>query len=159
MSPRKLMCRLMYGVWVVVVVGLVPDGVARAAGPGVALDAVTLTHMEEQAAQANPRDRCYRYAEVLAALTELEGQQIAAGQEAQARVTMQQMNDIAAKVQAEAVGNAKRLKDTEMMLERTTRRVSDMVHVVGYAQESAMQATLQHLNAVHTKVLAMVFAH
>ena len=73
--------------------------------------------------------------------------------------TMRQMNDVAAKVQAEAVDNAKKLKDTEMVLERTTRRVSDMVHVAGYEQESALKATLQHLNAVHTKVLGMVFAH
>lgn len=155
MDPRKLMCRMLCGV---VMVG-VPCGAAWAAGPGVALDAVTLSHMEEQAAQANPRERCYRYAEVLSALTELEGQQIAAGQEKDAQATMQQMNDVAAKVQAEAAVDAKRLKDTEMMLERTTRRVSDMVHVVGYAQESAMKQTLQHLNAVHTKVLGMVFAH
>ena len=155
MGPRRLMCRLLC---VVVIVG-VPCGAACAAEPGAALDAVTLTHMEEQAAQAKPRERCYRYAEVLAALTELEGQQIAAGQEVDARATMRQMNDVAAKVQAEAVDNAKKLKDTEMVLERTTRRVSDMVHVAGYEQESALKATLQHLNAVHTKVLGMVFAH
>lgn len=155
MGPRKVMCRLLCGVVVV----SVPCGTACAGRPAAALDAVTVSHMEEQAAEANPRERCYRYAEVLAALTELEGQQISAGRDAEARVTMREMNDVAAKVQAEAVDNAKKLKDTEMMLERTTRRVSDMVHVVGYAQESAMQATLQHLNAVHTKVLGMVFAH
>lgn len=159
MGPRRLMCRLRCGAWVVAVVGLVPSGTAWASGPMMALDAVTLTHMEQQAAQANPRERCYRYAEVLAALTELEGQQITAGQEADARATMLQMNEVAAKVQAEAVGNAKKLKDTEMVLERTTRRVSDMVHVAGYEQESALRATLQHLNAVHTTVLGMVFAH
>jgi hypothetical protein len=159
MSPQKLTYRLMCGTWVVAGIGLACGGTARAVGPGLALDAVTLTHMEEQAAQANPREQCYRYTELLAALTEVEGQEIAAGQEEQARVTMQKMNEVAAKVQVAAAGDAKKLKDAEKMLEFATHRVSDMVHVVGYEQQQALQATWQHMNQVHSSVLAMVFSH
>ncbi len=159
MGPRRLMYRLICGLWAAAGIGLACGGTARAAGPVIALDAVTLTHMEEQAALANPRERCFRYTELLAALTEVEGQQIAAGQEDQARATMQKMDEIAAKVQVAAAGDAKKLKDTEKMLEYATHRVSDMVHVVGVGQQQALQATWQHMNQVHSSVLAMVFSH
>ena len=72
---------------------------------------------------------------------------------------MVQMDEVAAKVQAASVGDAKKLKDAEKMLEYATHRVSDMVHVVGYEQRQALQATWQHMNQVHNSVLATVFSH
>jgi methylphosphotriester-DNA--protein-cysteine methyltransferase len=98
-------------------------------------------------------------AEVLSGLTELEGQEIAAGEMDQAHATMQRMDEVAGKIHAAQMGNAKRLKNAEQVLERTTRRVQDMARVVGAEEQGAMQSTLQRLNAVHNEVLAMVFAH
>ena len=131
---------------------------ARAAGPD-GVDAPTLIQMEARAAQADPRERCYRYAEVLAGWTELEGRQIAAGEDEKARSTRLKMDEVAAKVHAASAGDAKRLKNAEQMLERATHRVSDMVHVVGAEQQAALQMTLQHMSSVHNDLLAMVFAH
>jgi hypothetical protein len=115
--------------------------------------------MEHRASQADPREKCFLYAQVLVGLTELEGRQIAAGEDEQAKVTMQRMDDVAAKVHEASMGNAKRLKNAEQLLERTTRRVADMVRVVSSQQRMAMQSTLQHMDAVHNEVLAMVFSH
>jgi hypothetical protein len=115
--------------------------------------------LEQKAGQASPREQCYRYAELLAALTELEGRQIAAGEDAQAHATMQRMDAVSAKVHAAAAGDAKRLKNAEQMLERATRRVSDMAHVASAQEQAAIQLTFQHMDAVHNELLAMVFAH
>jgi hypothetical protein len=149
--------------WVVVsamLVGLSSGKTVWAAGPGGAVaDAGLLVQMEMRANNANPREKCYLYAEVLAGLTELEGQQIAAGEVEQAHATMQRMDDVAGKIHAASVGDAKRLKNAEQMLERTTRRVQDMARVVSAEEQTAMQSTLQHMNAVHNELLAMVFAH
>jgi hypothetical protein len=128
-------------------------------GPDVTtMDASSLVQLEERANQADPREKCYLYAEVLRGLTELEGRQIAAGQEEQAHTTMQRMNDVAAKIHAASVKDAKRLKNAEQILQRTTVRVSDMVHVASAEEQAAMQSTLQHLNTVHSELLTMVFA-
>jgi hypothetical protein len=133
---------------------------ARASGPsGVDADAIALTQMELRASQADPREKCFLYAQVLVGLTELEGRQIAAGEDEQAKATMQRMDEVAAKVHDASMGNAKRLKNAEQLLERTTRRVADMVRVVSSQQRIAMQSTLQHMDAVHNEVLAMVFSH
>ncbi len=115
--------------------------------------------MEDRANLADPREKCFLYAQVLAGLTELEGRQIAAGEDEQARATMRRMDAVAAKVHEASAGNAKKLKNAEQMLERTTRRVSDMVRVVSSQQRTALQATLQHMNTVHNEILSMVFAH
>ena len=147
---------LVFGVCLLAVVA--GGGLARAAGPEM-LDATVLFQMEQRAELASPREQCFRYAELLVALTELEGRQIAAGEDAQAHVTMQRMDAVSAKVHAAAMGDAKRLKNAEQMLEHATRRVSDMAHVASAQEQAAMQATLQHMNSVHNELLTMVFAH
>jgi hypothetical protein len=143
----------------VMLVGLSSGRVARAAGPNSMMtDATVLMQMEDRANNANPRERCYLYAEVLAGLTELEGQQIAANEFEKAHATMQHMDALAGKIHAASMGDAKKLKNAEQMLERTTRRVQDMARVVGTEEQTALQSTLQHMNAVHNELLAMVFA-
>jgi hypothetical protein len=132
---------------------------ARAAVVPGDMDAPALVQMEARANLANPREKCYLYAEVLAGLTELEGRQIAAGENEQAHSTMQHMNDVAGKIHAASVGDAKRLKNAEQIIERTTRRVADMVRVAGAEEQTAMQSTLQHMTTVHNEILAMVFSH
>jgi len=133
---------------------------AKAATPtGNDMDAISLSQLENRANLADPREKCFLYAQVLVGLTELEGRQIAAGEDEQAQATMQRMDEVAAKVQQASATNARRLKNAEQMLERTTRRVSDMVRVVSSQQQAALQSTLQHMNTVHNQILAMVFAH
>jgi hypothetical protein len=155
-----MVSRLEVGFVVVAVVCLGSGKAVWAAGPNTVMtDASVLTQMEERADNANPREKCYLYAEVLAGLTELEGQEIAAGDMDKAHATILRMNDVAGKIHAASVGDAKRLKNAEQVLERTTRRVQDMARVVGAEEQNALQSTLQHMNNVHNELLAMVFAH
>ncbi len=123
-----------------------------------ALDAATLSQMEARADHALVRDQCYLYTELLHGLTELAGRQLEAGQEDAAAATMVQVDAVATKLEVVTGKDAKRLKNAEMLLEHTTHRLSDMLRVASNEQRTVMQSTLKHLNAVHTSVLAMVFA-
>jgi hypothetical protein len=130
-----------------------------ASGPDEApLDATVLSQMEQHADAAQPRDQCYLFTEVLHGLTELAGRQMAAGDGEDASVTLQHIDEVAAKVQNASSANAKRLKNAELLFEHTTRRLTDMVHVASSNERATMQATLQHLDKVHTQLLAMVFS-
>jgi hypothetical protein len=124
----------------------------------VALDAGVLMQMEERAAQANPRDQCFLYAEVVQGFTELAGRQMAAGEDEQASATMRHVDEIAVKLHSATAADAKRLKMAEVMMDRTTRHLADMVRVASAEQRAVMQRTLQHLNAVHSELLATVFS-
>jgi hypothetical protein len=114
--------------------------------------------MEQRAEAAQPRDQCYMFTEVLHGLTELAGRQIAAGDDTDAATTLERINAVAIKVQKTSSANAKRLKNAELLLDRTTRRLTDMAHIVSGSERAVMQTTLQHVDTVHTQLLAMVFA-
>jgi hypothetical protein len=114
--------------------------------------------MEQRADAAQPRDQCYLFTEVLQGLTELAGRQIAAGDDANAAATLRRINVVAAKVQQTSSANARRLKNAEILLDYTTRRLTDMARIVSGSERTAMQSTLQRVDRVHTQLLAMVFA-
>jgi F0F1-type ATP synthase membrane subunit b/b' len=56
------------------------------------------------------------------------------------------------------VANAKQLQKAEQLMDRTTRHLADMVRVASEQQRNTMQRALEHLNAVHSDMLAVVFA-
>ena len=148
-------CRVV-GVALLVGVG---GGTALAAGPvDITVDATTLAQMEQRAATADIRDRCYLYTEVIQGLTNLAGREMAAGDEDQAIATMTHADELAAKVHEATVANAKQLQKAEEMMDRTTRHLADMVRVASEQQRNTMQHALEHLNAVHSDMLAVVFA-
>jgi hypothetical protein len=122
------------------------------------LDLSALQQLEQRAEHADLKDQCFLYTQVVHGLTELAGRQMSEGLDDQAAATMAQVNEVAAKVEKASSQDAKRLKNVELMLEHTTHRLSDMARVAGSAQRSVMQATLKHLDAVHSSVLALVFA-
>jgi hypothetical protein len=142
--------------------GLIFGSVARPALASsmdeVPLDLNTLLQLEQRAEHADVKDQCFLYTQVVHGLTELAGRQMSEGLDDEAAATIVEVNAVAAKVEKASGQDAKRLKNVELMLEHTTHRLSDMVRVAGTTQRSAMQATLKHLDAVHSSVLALVFA-
>jgi hypothetical protein len=122
------------------------------------LDAAALLQLEQRADAAQPRDQCYMFAEVLHGLTELAGRQIAAGDDQDASMTLTHIDSLAEKMQKVSAANAKHLKNAELVLEHVTRRLTDMAHVVPGSQRTAMQATLQCIDHLHTQVLAVIFS-
>jgi hypothetical protein len=149
-SVLVLACGLMFGTAV--------RPVFAASMDEAPLDLSALQQLEQRAEHADVKDQCFLYTQVVHGLTELAGRQMSEGLDDQAAATMAQVNEVAAKVEKASGQDAKRLKNVELMLEHTTHRLSDMVRVAGSAQRSVMQATLKHLDAVHSSVLALVFA-
>jgi len=131
---------------------------ARASTDEVILDAAALTHLEEQASSAQIKEQCFLYTEILHNLTELAGKQLADGQEEQAATTFRHIDLITARLERAIAKDAKRLKNAEMLMEHTTHRLSDMLHITSGDQHTALQSTLERVNALHTQLLAQVFA-
>jgi hypothetical protein len=133
---------------------------AVAAGPDeTALDTATLSQMEDRADHAVVHDQCYLYTQVVHGLTELAGRQLSAGLDQDAAATIQRVDLVTGKISVAANKGPKKLKNAEMLLEHTSERLKDMLRAASDEEREVMDATLRHLNAVHTGVLAMVFAH
>lgn len=117
-----------------------------------------LADLETQAADAEPRERCYLYTELLHNWTELAGREIASGNDEGARLAMQHADADAAKLKGSLARDSKRLKNAELILEHSVRRLSDMMRVTTTEQREAMQTVLRHVSSVHDDLLAAVFA-
>jgi hypothetical protein len=148
-----------YSLPLVFVALLATPSIACASSPDeTALDSLALIQMERRVDLADQRDQCYLYAEVLHGLTELAGRQVAASQLDEATATLREMDMVASKLQSASARDAKRLKGVEQLLEHTTHRFQDVVRSVSSDDRAAMQKTLQRLDALHSQVLAKVFA-
>lgn len=122
-------------------------------------DASALTAMEERAATAEPKERCYLYTELLHDWTELASRSMASGNDTQAVQELAHADADANQLKAALARDSKRLKNAELILEHTAHRLSDMVRVASMDQHDTMQGILKHLNSVHDALLAEIFAH
>lgn len=125
----------------------------------LALDAPALTDLEQRAAAAEPKDRCFLYTELLHGWTELAGKDMTQGDEVDAASAIAHADEDAAKLKGALGTDSKRLKNAELILEHTAHRLADMVRVASLDQHDTMQAVLKHLNSVHDALLAQIFAH
>ena len=133
---------------------------ARASSPDESVvDATTLSQLENNAATADPRERCYLYTELLHSWTELAGHDLSAGDEPAAEQAMQHADADAARLKVAIARDSKRLKNAEQLLEHSVRRLSDMLRVASMEQHDTMQTVLKHVSSVHDDLLAEVFAH
>lgn len=127
--------------------------------PEGGIDAPTLTAMEERAAAAELKDRCYMYTELLHGWTELASQSMSDGNDTEAAKDLAHADADANLLKAALAKDSRKLKNAELMLEHTAHRLSDMVRVASLDQHDAMQTVLKHLNSVHDALLAQIFAH
>lgn len=118
-----------------------------------------LTEMEAKAAQAEPRERCFLYTELLHEWTEVAGRSLAAGDELAAGTAMQHADANAQSLKLALSRDSKRLKTAELLMAHSVHRLSDMLRVSTLEQRESLQTVLKHVSNVHDDLLAAVFAH
>ena len=122
-------------------------------------DAQTLTQMEVQARQANPRDQCYLYTQLVHTMTVMAVKQIADGDDNGANATLKEINYYAQIIQANLAKNTKRLKNAQMLMDRTTVRLAEALHLTSDEDRADAKTTLKQLNLVQNQILDQVFKH
>lgn len=122
-------------------------------------DAQTLNQLELRAEQANPRDQCYLYTELVHTMTEMAVKQMVNGDDDQANATLQQINRYARLIQTNLEKNTKRLKNAEMLMHHTTLRLAQALHLASEDNRTTVQATLKQLDLVQNQLLDQVFNH
>lgn len=121
--------------------------------------AEVIAQLEQRASQANPREQCFLYTELVHTMTEKAGQEIADGDTEQAAKTLKQVSLYAHLIQQNIARNAKRLKDAEELMHHTTYRLAQVLHLAAPEDKDAVQATLKQLDQVNDQLLSQVFAH
>lgn len=133
---------------------------ARAAAINEALpDEQVLSQLELRAQQANPREQCFLYTELVHTMTEIAGKQMLAGEIEHASASLKRVEHYAQLIHLGLANDTKRLKNAEMLMHHTTHRLADYMHAASSDDRETLQATLKQLNLVQDELLTQVFKH
>jgi hypothetical protein len=116
-----------------------------------------LATLQAKADQAQPRDRCYLYAELVSQMTDLAGQQFSSCDSGQASETLKLVQRYAEKIQIGVGDDSKRLKNAELLVRRTSFRLKDILGGASLEDRETLKATLRQLNQVQAQLMTQVF--
>jgi pyridoxal/pyridoxine/pyridoxamine kinase len=129
------------------------------AGEEQSVENTALVQMEERAAHADLREKCYLFTELVKGYSDIASQQIAAGQMERASISLQHIQHVTDLIHAALAGNAKKLKEAELMLHAASHRLGETIRYVSAEDKATVQMTLRKLDKLNDEMLTLVFAH
>ena len=123
------------------------------------IDAQSLSTLEVRALQANPREQCFLYTELVSGMTELAGKQMLDGDIEKASETIRRIEHYTALIHMGLARDTKRVKDAEMLMHHTSYRLNEILHKASGDDRATLQSTLQKLNSIQEELLTQVFQH
>jgi hypothetical protein len=124
---------------------------------GLADASAILATLQAKAEQAQPRDKCFLYAEIVNHMTDLAGRQLNSGDYEQASKTLELVRGYADKIHLDISDDSRKLKNAESLIEHTAYRLKDILHDASYEDRAALEVTLKQLNEVQTQLMMQVF--
>lgn len=116
-----------------------------------------LAALEAKADQAQPRERCFLYAELVSRMTDLAGRQFNSGDSGQASETLKLVQRYAEKIHRGVADDSKKLKDAELLMRSTSFRLKDILSGASNEDRPALEVTLKQLNQVQEQLMMQVF--
>src|ERR1019366_3247170 len=135
----------------------VPTHAARSSAADEAIPSPeALTQLELRASQANPREQCFLYTELVHSMTIKAGKELSDGDTDQAAVTLKQVNRYAHLIHLNLARDTKRLKDAQVLMHRTTYRLGQYLHLVSGDDQKTAQNTPKQLDQANDDLLTQV---
>jgi len=120
-------------------------------------DPQALAALMLKADQAQPKEQCFLYAELVHDMTELAGQQMNAGDGDHASATLRLIQTYAEKIHMGVAEDGKKMKNAEQLMRHTSFRLTGILNAASYDDRQALQATLKQLEQVQTELMMQVF--
>jgi hypothetical protein len=117
-----------------------------------ALDALRV-----KADQAQPRDKCFLYAELVSRMTDLAGQQFNSGNAEEASETLNLERQYTEKIHLGVTDDSKKLKEAELLVQHTIFRLKNILRETSYDDRPDLEATLEKLDQVQVQLMMQVF--
>jgi len=121
------------------------------------IDEQSISALEARILQAQPREQCFLYAELIHQMTEFSMKQYAAGDVDKATDLLKQIQDITHKLHLSVADNDKRLKNAEILLRHTAFRLSEFLHNSSMDDRPVVEATLAQVNRAESETMLQVF--
>ena len=120
-------------------------------------DQQTINALEIRANQAQPREQCFLYAELVHQMIEYSLRQYAAGDSEKATGLLKHAQELAHKIHLALSDDNKRLKNAEILLRHTAFRLTEMLHSSASEDRPLVQETLSQVNQAQTEAMMQVF--
>jgi hypothetical protein len=121
------------------------------------IDPVALSALATKASLASPKDQCFLYAQLVHQMTVLAGRQLSQGEDPSA--TLHAVRDYTEKIRQGAANNNKRVKNAQILMERTAFRLNELLHSAALDERPILESTLKNLNQVQNELMMQVFRH
>lgn len=124
---------------------------------GLADNPIPLATLQAKAEQAQAKDKCFLYAQIVNRMTDLAGEQFNSGDSAKASETLKLVRRYAEKIHMDIPDDSKKLKDAELLMRHTSHRLEDLLGEAESEDRPALETTLKQLNQVQAQLLMQVF--
>jgi hypothetical protein len=131
---------------------------ARASGfDDKTFDQQSIDALQAKILQAQPREQCFLYAELVHQMTEVSLQQYAAGDGDKAAGLLKQVQTLAHKIHLSMSDDNKRLKNAQILLRHTAFRLNEMLHASSLEDQPLVAQTLAQVNQAQDEAMLQVF--
>jgi hypothetical protein len=138
-----------------VAVSVVP---ARASGlDDKTFDQDSINALQAKILQAQPREQCFLYAELVHQMTEVSLRQYSAGDDQKAAALLKQVQEFSHKIHLSMSDGDKRMKNAEILLRHTAFRLTEMLHSSSLEDQPLVAATLAQVNEAQNEAMMQVF--
>lgn len=120
-------------------------------------DQNTIAALEARISQAQPREQCFLYAELIHQKTEFSLKQYAAGDVDKASSLLKEIQQAARKMHLSVASDNKRLKNAEILLSHTAFRLKEMLHNSSLEDRPLVEETLAQVNQAQNETMLQVF--
>ncbi len=121
------------------------------------IDQQTIDALELRANQAQPREQCFLYAQLVHEMIEFSAHQYASGDVDKANTLLKRAQEFTHKIHLAVSEDNKRLKNAEILLRHTAFRLSEMLHASAFEDRPLVAETLSQLNDAETEAMLKVF--
>ena len=122
-------------------------------------DEQTILQWEQRAGQADPREQCFLYTELVHVMTEIAGRDLQNGDVEQASAMLKRVEHYAQLIHLGLASDTKRLKNAEQLMQHTTYRLNGLLRAASFEDRETLKSTLKQLDQVQDELLSQVFKH
>ena len=145
-----------WGAFLLVIAGLTFPAFASSPDDKI-IDQDSIAALQARILQAQPKEQCFLYAELIHQMTEFSMKQYAAGDVDKATDMLKQIQNLTHKLHLSMSENDKRLKNAEILLRHTAFRLTEFLHSSNSDDREVVQATLAQVNRAESETMMQVF--
>jgi hypothetical protein len=121
------------------------------------IDQQSIDALQAKILQAQPREQCFLYAQLVHEMTEFSLRQYAAGDDEKASKLLKQVQEFAHKMHLSMSDDDKRLKNAQILLRHTAFRLTEMLHNSSLEDRPLLSETLAQVNQAQDEAMMSVF--